>query len=423
MRAGKLREVFPIFDKISGVKESLAELVLLLYDLAYIERWNDHPKPFHITELDKQAHKAAIAYLIAKIENRDINWQRLIEGLIFESLQRAILTDIKPSVFHRLLKEAGNNIHAFVLRRTRGTIEAIDPDLFSRMEKHFLKTGETLEDRIIRSAHFLATYWEFQLIYSVGIRFYGIENIKREIEDTIEDYFDLRAVERIFLRKKTFNFIDLVGQLRFQKRWIQSPRVPTTSVLGHMFIVACLSYLLSHISGACTERRRLNFFTGLFHDLPEVTTRDIISPVKHGAGIDEALRKLEQEQIESVILPLLPPNVQWELRYVLGYIDEEGRYDEFANRVMKNGRSKRVEGETPSNLDSDMPIDGQLVKMCDVTAAYVEAQLSMAHGLRSKHFRDGIRNMRKKLGEWEYGGFSFGEFAQAIEQKIEEVFS
>ena len=422
MRAGKLREVFPIFDKISGVKESLAELVLLLYDLAYIERWNDHPKPFHITELDKQAHKAAIAYLIAKIEQREVNWQRLIEGLIFESLQRAILTDIKPPVFHRLLKDAGDKIHEFVLEKTRKTVEAIDPDLFSRMEKHFLKTEETFEDRIIRSAHFLATYWEFQLIYSVGIRFYGIENIKREIEDTIEDYFDLRAVERIFLRKKTFNFIDLVGQLRFQKRWIQSPRVPTTSVLGHMFIVACLSYLLSHLSGACTERKRLNFFTGLFHDLPEVTTRDIISPVKHGAGIEEAIRKLEQEQIESVILPLLPPHVQWEMRYILGYIDEEGRYDEFANRIIEDGRSIRVEGSITRNEDGYMPVDGKLIKMCDVTAAFVEAQLSMAHGLRSKHFRDGIRNMRRKLQEWEHGGFSFGEFAEAIEQKIEEAF-
>jgi len=352
-----------IFDKIFVVKEALARLVLTLYDLAYIERWNDHPKPFHITELDKQAHKAVIAYVIARIEQRDIDWERLIEGLLFESIQRAILTDIKPPVFHRLLKEAGTKIHEFVLEKAGNTLKAIDRDLFLRMEKYFLGNEESLERRIIRASHFLATYWEFQLIYSVGIRFYGIENIKKEIEDTIEDYFDLRAVERIFLRKKTFNFIDLVGQLRFQKRWIQSPRVPTTSVLGHMFIVAGLAFLISHLSGACTERKRLNFFTGLFHDLPEVTTRDIISPVKHGAGIEESIRKLEQEQIESVILPLLPPHLQGELRYILGYIDEEGVYDEFSERIMESGRSKRVVNGPLPNDDALLPIDGMLIKM------------------------------------------------------------
>jgi len=33
-----------------------------LFHLAIIDRWNDHPKPFDISELDKQAHKVIIAY-------------------------------------------------------------------------------------------------------------------------------------------------------------------------------------------------------------------------------------------------------------------------------------------------------------------------------------------------------------------------
>ncbi|MDQ7083135.1 MAG: hypothetical protein Q9N34_09480 [Aquificota bacterium] len=35
-----------------------------------------------------------------------IDWNYLIEGLVFEALQRAVLTDIKPQVFHRLLRES-----------------------------------------------------------------------------------------------------------------------------------------------------------------------------------------------------------------------------------------------------------------------------------------------------------------------------
>jgi len=50
---------------------TLKELLDHLFQLAVIERWNDHPKPFDITELDKQAHKAIIAYLLAKIEENE----------------------------------------------------------------------------------------------------------------------------------------------------------------------------------------------------------------------------------------------------------------------------------------------------------------------------------------------------------------
>ncbi|MGZ7169402.1 MAG: HD domain-containing protein [Halobacteriota archaeon] len=35
----------------------------------------------------------------------------------------------------------------------------------------------------------------------------------------------------------------------------------------------------------CYRRRFHNFFGGLFHDLPEALTRDIISPVKRGGGV------------------------------------------------------------------------------------------------------------------------------------------
>lgn len=403
---------------------ALGDLLLRLYDLAYIERWNDHPKPFHITELDKQAHKAVIAYVIARVEGSEVDWKYLIEGLIFEALQRSVLTDIKPPIFHRLLKEAGERIHSFVLKKVGDSLRSFDKGMYERMESYFREQEERIERRIIRASHFLATYWEFQMIYSVGIRFYGIERIKEAIEDTIEDYFDLRAVERIFLKKKTFNFIDLVGQLRFQKRWIQSPRVPLTTVLGHMFIVACLSYLLSHAGGACTARKYLNFFTGLFHDLPEVTTRDIISPVKRGAGIDDVLKKLEQEQVESVILPLLPESLQREFRYILGYIEEEGVYEEFSNRIFpRGGRSRRVEeiGED-MNRDELRPIDGGLIKLSDVTGAYVEAVLSLYHGIKSRHLKEGVESMRKSLEGRSFGSVEFGKLVDEISGKLEAEF-
>ncbi len=415
----------PTSDRILAMNGGLAGIVLTLYDLAYIERWNDHPKPFHITELDKQAHKSSIAYIIGRFEEElrgvKLDWNYLIEGLIFEAIQRAILTDIKPQVFHRILKERSKEVTDFVVKSVGEDIKEFDQDLYRRFVEYMSHQEDRKEKRIIRASHFLATYWEFQMIYSVGIRFYGIERVKEEIEDTIEDYFDLVGVERIYLRKKTFNFIDLVGQLRFQKRWILSPRIPLTTVLGHMFIVASLSYLLSIRIGACDKRRFLNFFTGLFHDLPEVTTRDVIAPVKKNAGIGEILKRYEREQVERVILPLLPDFLREEFAYILGFLGEEDAH-EFSNRVLEEGRVRileKIDGD--HNIDGLMPVDGDLIKACDELGAYLEAFLSVSHGVKSRHLRNGLSNIERTLSNKTYGGLKFSEIVESLKERLEDI--
>lgn len=87
--------------------------VEFLYEAAHIQRWNDHIRPNGFTELDKQAHKMMILYVLAKYEEQDhqakLNWRVLIEGGIFEFLHRIVLTDIKPPVFHELMRVHGKN--------------------------------------------------------------------------------------------------------------------------------------------------------------------------------------------------------------------------------------------------------------------------------------------------------------------------
>ncbi len=409
------------------MEKGLAGLICKLYELSYIERWNDHPKPFHITELDKQAHKSAIAYVVGKFEENlkgeTVDWDYLIKGLIFEALQRAVLTDIKPQVFHRLIKEKSKEINGFVFREVGETLRDFSPQLFEDFKDYFTQKetdkGKLMAKRIVKASHFLATYWEFQMIYSSGLRFYGIERVKEEIEDAIEDFFDLAGVERIYLRKKTFNFIDLVGQLRFQKRWIQSPRIPLTTVLGHMFIVASLSYLLSFSIGACERRKLLNFFTGLFHDLPEVTTRDIVAPIKRETNIREILKAYEREQVEKTILPLLPDFLKEEFSYMLGFTENK-EVDEFSNRIRKGNKVKKLEFiSKKENKNEYDPIDGTLVKACDNLGAYMEAKLSLHHGLTSRHLKEGVRNLRQVLSKTTWENVNFGSIVKYIDRELD----
>jgi putative hydrolase of HD superfamily len=262
------------------------ELLEFIHEAASIQRWNDHVRPSSgFTELDKQAHKMVFAYVIGKIEETDrradINWRGLIEGGIFEFLQRIVLTDIKPVVYHKLMEQKGDQLNRWVLNRLDSMIGTIGGGFCGNFERYLFDVGYCpLEKRILRAAHYLATKWEFEIIYRLNEGLYGVDATKTGITNEIEDHVDLAGVQKIMMGNKTRSFLDLVGQLRFQKRWAQSPRIPETSVMGHMLVVAILSYLCSVEIGSCDRRIANNFFAGLYHDLPEVLTRDIISPVK-----------------------------------------------------------------------------------------------------------------------------------------------
>ena len=47
------------------------DLILRIFSAANILRWNDHIRPFDFFELDKQAHKMIIAYIVAKFEEEE----------------------------------------------------------------------------------------------------------------------------------------------------------------------------------------------------------------------------------------------------------------------------------------------------------------------------------------------------------------
>ena len=386
-------------------------LITRLFDAASIQRWNDHVRPVEFTELDKQAHKIIIAYVLGKLEEYErkvvIDWRQLIEGGIFEFLQRVILTDIKPPVFHKMMSEKGDEINEVVLRKLHEDIGAVKGGFSSKFECYlFDKEYSRFEKRLLRAAHYLATNWEFQIIYHTAPFVYGIDRTREEIENQIEDHYDLIGVQKISLRKKSFGFIDLCGQLRFQQRWAQCPRVPKTSVLGHMLTVAVLSYLCSVEIDACGKRIYNNFFAGLLHDLPEVLTRDIVSPVKSSVeGLEETIKSYEKMHLEGTILPLLPSSMREEMVYFLE--------DEFANKVVVEGKViKDVPDEemiARFNEDSYSPVDGRIIRVCDKLAAFIEASLSMQHGIRSRNLEEGKEYIYTKFREERIGSISFGD--------------
>ncbi|MDZ7837506.1 MAG: YfbR-like 5'-deoxynucleotidase [Actinomycetota bacterium] len=119
-----------------------------------------------------------------------------------------------------------------------------------------------------------------------------------------------------------------------------------------------------------------NYFTGLFHDLPEVLTRDIINPVKESVkGLDQLIKGYEKEEMERKIYGLLPEAWHQEIKL---YTE-----DEFSDLPDRNG---------------------SLVKTADDLAAFIEAYLSIKNGIQNQDFRDAISHIRSKYkGRKVYG--------------------
>lgn len=367
-----------------------------IFSSASIQRWNDYPRMVELVELDKQAHKFIIAYFIAKLE-KDIDFTHLIEAGIFEFLRRVVVTDIRPDVFRKALQKKSKEINAWVISKLSPSIKDIDNGSFLQKFEEYLSNPEMYKKErfILKAASYLATKWEFSIVYQTSQFLNDIEDVKKSVDEELEDYYELIGVRKIALNKKLAKIIDLSGRLRFQKRWAQTPRVPETSVLGHMLTVAIFGYFFSLEINACDKRLQNNFFTALFHDLPEALTRDIITPVKYCVDeLSDIIAEYEIEKIEDDILPNIPEILHDEFSYILGLYD--GIKEEFENKIYED-KIQIVEDVSKYNSNKYNAIDGLALKQCDKLSAFVEASLSISHGIKSKELISGKKEILKGL--------------------------
>jgi putative hydrolase of HD superfamily len=345
------------------------------------------------TELDKQAHKMIIAYCLGKIEEdahtKGLDWIEIIEAGIFEFLQRIILTDLKPPLFHRIKeqKEKYDELNDWVYKKISPLIQPLGSDFCQRFNSYLHDSERNVNRRIISAAHFYATRWEFDIIERANPSEYGIGEIKKDIMTKQEQYQDLKSMRELLFSLKLKHFVNICGRLRFQIRWSHLPRVPKTSVLGHMLIVAMLSYLFSLQLEASKKRAINNYFTGLFHDLPEVLTRDIINPVKRSVeGIKELIQEYERQEMEAKIYKLIPSNWHSQMKMFTE--------NEFANVLSPEGIVEK---------------DGELIKGVDDLAAFIEAYISLKNGIQSEDLKRAKTELLEKYKAKVISGFDFGQ--------------
>lgn len=380
-------------------------LALKIFEGFSIQRWNDLVRPFAFVEMDKAGEKMFIAYLIGKYEEskgEKIDWTWMIYASLFDLLKKIALCDIKSPVQQMLKREYAQEymrLNEWVLNQYKGLLD--DDELFSKFTIYIgQKAGsfpipEELKKSIhvYNAAHKYSTIRELEMLSLVNEK-ERLTKIDGELRTEIQHYLDLIGLQKLITHQKEFDFLLKIEQLRFQTRWNQTPRVPETSVLGHCFYVAIMTLLLGRESNPkmCARRVINNYFSALFHDLPESVTRDIISPVKQATDdLPRIVKKIEDEIVNKELIPLMEPF----------YVDEVLYYtsDEFSDRIMtSDGKVEQVSwNELNSKYNSAKfnPTDGQLVRICDHLSALMEADISINHGITSTHLaggREGLLN-------------------------------
>lgn len=381
-------------------------LILKLFDGFTMQRWNDQLRPTELVEMDKQGHSACLAYFLARsIEHEEeIDMQLLMELIVFHYLERIVITDIKPPVFARIKSNDSQyrTLRNFVYETLLPYMDGLPEEFIHKFQywcEHPHENNNSLTYKIWEIAKSDVTIWEFELLKNANPNGFGIKEIEHDMEVLHNKHIELRRhliskLETKHIREENkinlfddenycsyTQLINMFGQMRFQVRWAQLHREPKTAVMGHSFFVALLTYFFSLLAGTCPKRLYNNFFTAMFHDLPEVFTRDIISPLKTNiAGLGDLIKEIEAEEMDRKFKMLIPKTLIPELFYFIE--------DEFSDLIVKNDSVQICEEGIASEYNQDQynPRDGSIVRLADQLGAYVEADMALANGATSSEF-------------------------------------
>lgn len=383
-----------------------------IFEAFSISRWNDRVRPIELTEMDKHALKSILTYFIGKLEEKEgkhINWEYIVYGNIFALLKNIALSDIKAPIIAKIKenKQEYQKLNCWVVEQYKPYIQ--DQELLRKFKEFLIEDNQDnkFELQILKAAHKYSTKREFDIIKSFNNEIFpDIKKIELDLNDSIANFtvFSPNTITKVLNKSGDFNdLISIIDQLRCQTRWSQTPRIPKTSVLGHSMYVAILTFFLSREVKSCSNLLVNNFYTALFHDLPESVTRDIISPVKQATkNLPDLIKKIENEVCKRELYPKVPKIILNDLLYLMGDMQDDTivNNDEFSNRIYYDNKPRIISDEVnfldEYNKDRYNPIQGRLIKICDDIAAFMEAYRSIDYGISTHHLQDGLAYIRNK---------------------------
>ncbi|MBO5397377.1 MAG: HD domain-containing protein [Clostridia bacterium] len=281
-----------------------------------LRRWTDFATQQKYNELSKQALNTMIAFFIANTEEhagKSICYEQFPKIAINRAFTKVyVYYDTPEHKLNEICEISGISKKEFQ-RVTVSIIAEKTDENFAEFISHGI--GE-YESRIYQAATKIATYIELLEQKNCSNEFVKFQ----EIERSLEAYRDIPAVREFTNTESAFfKLFQKLSKLRNQNRWATCCYNIECSVLGHLFDTAVFAYLMALDERDFDEEYATRmFFMGIFHDVAEVWTKDIPSPIKDKIpGFRKATEQYEEEMLKKYLYSVVPEYLADALKAVM----------------------------------------------------------------------------------------------------------
>lgn len=283
-----------------------------------MQRWSSFVGEDKYNEQAKQALNCIVAYLLSlyvEENGTNVDYTRFPKIAIYRAFQKVyVYYDVPENIINQICAIGDIKKDMFNLA-TRQIITEKTDERFCNFLSEGLGTNEL---RIYRAATKVATYVE---LLENQVKMNGEYLAKlQEIIQELEEFMDVPGVAEMIDSESPMSKLLLrISKLRHQNRWaVNLPNVKC-SVLAHLFDTAVLAYWMSLEENFNNQNLAAQrFFMGIFHDLAEVWTKDIPSPIKDRIpGFRAATEVFEEEMLEKHLYKVISGSFSEQLKHVM----------------------------------------------------------------------------------------------------------
>lgn len=311
-----------------------------LKSLFCLNRWNVEPRIEIWTEAENIAFCSHFVYAIGRrIGMPPAELKAAVTRSILKSINKHYLSDISVHVRDYIRSKNEKAWKSIVNEAATETSKLFPNDLKKFVESYLSLDGsyeaynpELVPDKkarienLIKFAQYQTALIEIEPNEKAFPENEGYKTKKEEINNKIQGIGGVSEFQNAYAELKGYIFT--IRNLKHVRRWNRTNRTIESSVLAHTFLVSILAVIFSE---KCKQDVKTTdgvdfsyhaVLLALFHDVPEMLTGDIITPVKTIiARHDPKLLENMEEDLCKKLQKTLPERIQDDIELMKLFVD------------------------------------------------------------------------------------------------------
>lgn len=323
--------------------------------------------------MDNTGFVIHVALFLGYLEEQEwhtIDKEFLIKRMIFDSFKGLILSDINAGT-REYIKQIDSTMFDQVEQKALSKILALDslPYIKADIEATIFNTKKTREIALIAAARKYAWFLECSVNHKVFSEVYDVPLSQINVDLDISRK-EVKSLDTLLNNKNYQKYILNIRRLSHAMRWSGEAKIIPISVMSHLVIVGFISYIIATIENE--NGAQLNvldlLMRGIYHDIPEAITWDIINPTKTSIEwFPEVLEVVEQKMLDDYLFSFIPEQYKKEIFSLVfhPFAWENGKIVKYADilSALFEARTEVISGNTREFDDICISIQKKLAKV------------------------------------------------------------